>query len=125
MNLLHPKACKATLPGPISAWHHRRMTEERWADLAESAVGGPVTTGTMFGSKGLRTGRKFFAIWWHGQLVAKVSAATIDGLVRSGEGERFEPMAGRPMTGWVVVAPTADWPALTKEARAFVEAQAR
>ncbi len=101
------------------------MTEERWVDLVENAVGGSVTPGTMFGSKGLRTGRKFFAIWWNGQLVAKLSAATIEALVRSGQGQRFEPMAGRPMTGWVVVAPTADWPALTEEARAFVESQAR
>ena len=36
------------------------------------AEGGDVTRGTMFGSKGLRTGTKFFAIWWHDQLVVKL-----------------------------------------------------
>jgi hypothetical protein len=34
-------------------------------------------------------------------------------------------MDGRRMNGWVVVDPTADWPPLVDEARAFVESQAR
>ena len=45
---------------------------ERWQDLVEQSVGGPVSEGTMFGSKGLRTGKKFFAVWWHEQLVLKL-----------------------------------------------------
>jgi TfoX/Sxy family transcriptional regulator of competence genes len=101
------------------------VTDERWGELVESAVGGPVTQGTMFGSKGLRTGKKYFATWWNGQLVLKLPADRVEELVRSDQGEPFEPMAGRPMKGWVVVAPTADWPALSAEARAFVESQPR
>lgn len=96
------------------------MTEERWASLVQTAVGGPVTLGTMFGSKGLRTGKKYFATWWNGQLVLKLAAGRVEALVRSGAAEPFEPMAGRPMNGWVVVAPTADWPALAAEARSYV-----
>ena len=36
-----------------------------WEQLVERSVGGPVSRGSMFGSQGLRTGTKFFAIWWH------------------------------------------------------------
>ena len=41
------------------------------------AEGGDVTAGTMFGSAGLRTGTKFFAIWWHEQLVVKLPPARL------------------------------------------------
>ena len=41
------------------------MAQERWDELVERSVGGAVSLGSMFGSKGLRTGRKFFAVWWH------------------------------------------------------------
>jgi TfoX/Sxy family transcriptional regulator of competence genes len=101
------------------------MTDERWDELVEATVGGPVTRGTMFGSKGLRTGKKFFAIWWDDQLVVKVSPARIEEMVGAGEAVHFEPMAGRPMNGWVVADPTADWAALAAEALAFVESQQR
>ncbi len=101
------------------------MTEQRWADLVGESVGGPVTLGTMFGSKGLRTGTKYFATWWKSRLVLKVPPSRADELIAARQGEPFEPMEGRPMKGWVVVAPTADWPALAAEARAFVEPQQR
>jgi hypothetical protein len=99
--------------------------EQRWSELVQASVGGPVTPGTMFGSKGLRTGTKFFAIWWHAQLVLKLPAPHIEQLVVAGEGEPFEPMPGRPMNGWVVVAATTDWSALSEDARSFVESQQR
>ena len=99
------------------------MTDTRWQELVETAEGGSVTQGTMFGSKGLRTGTKFFAIWWHEQLVVKLSPDRRQDLVTAGEAEPFEPMAGRPMNGWVVVSPSADWAPLVDDARAFVESQ--
>ena len=99
------------------------MADERWQDLVAGAVGGPVTEGTMFGSKGLRTGKKFFATWWHEQLVVKLPAERAAELVGAGQAQPFEPMPGRAMNGWVVVAETADWPPLVDEARAFVDAQ--
>ena len=51
------------------------MSDERWEELVAAAEGGPVTRGSMFGSQGLRTGRKFFAIWWEEQLVVKLPSA--------------------------------------------------
>jgi hypothetical protein len=99
------------------------MTAERWLDLVQRSVGGPVTEGTMFGAKGLRTGRRFFAIWWHEQLVAKLPAERLDALVAAGEAEQFEPMAGRPMNGWAVIAAVADWDTVVDDARAHVAAQ--
>ena len=87
------------------------------------AEGGPVSRGSMFGSQGLRTGRKFFAIWWHERLVLKLPPERQQALVAAGDAEPFEPMEGRPMNGWVVVSPSADWPRLVEQARAHVEAQ--
>ena len=89
----------------------------------ERTEGGPVSHGTMFGSPGLRTGRKFFAIWWHEQLVVTLPADRLQELVASGEGEVFEPMPGRPMHGWVLLQGSAEWDAVVTAARAHVEAQ--
>ena len=100
------------------------MAEDRWEQLVERSVGGPVSRGSMFGSQGLRTGRKFFALWWHEQLVVKPSPDRAAQLVAEGDAEPFEPMAGgRPMNGWVVLRPSADWVPLLEEARAHVESQ--
>jgi TfoX/Sxy family transcriptional regulator of competence genes len=99
------------------------MADDPWQDLVKSSEGGAVTQGTMFGSKGLRTGTKFFAIWWHEQLVAKLPPARLTQLVEAGQGQPFEPMEGRRMNGWIVLSPAADWPQLAEEARAFVESQ--
>lgn len=94
-----------------------------WEELVAGAEGGSVTRGSMFGSQGLRTGRKFFAVWWHDQLVLKLPPDRSRELVDAGTATPFEPMEGRPMNGWVVVSPAADWPALVDAARAFVERQ--
>lgn len=48
------------------------MSEQRFDELVEESVGGPVTTGIMFGAKGLRTGKKFFTVWWVGQPLVKL-----------------------------------------------------
>ena len=94
-----------------------------WEELVAGAEGGEVSRGSMFGSAGLRTGRRFFAIWWHERLVLKLPADRRDALVAAGDAEPFVPMEGRPMNGWVVV-PGID-AALVEEARAFVESQQR
>lgn len=99
------------------------MSEDRWTELVETSVGGSVTVGTMFGCKGLRTGKKYFAIWWEGRLVLKLPAAQRSEVVGAGVGEVFEPMAGRPMNGWVIVDPSTDWPVLAADAQAYVESQ--
>jgi TfoX/Sxy family transcriptional regulator of competence genes len=99
------------------------MSEERWQDLVERTRGGDVTPGKMFGSEGLRTGRKFFAIWWHGQLVVKLPTDRLRELVEAGDGQPFEPMEGRRMNGWILLADSADWSQLVEEAGSFVAAQ--
>src|SRR5436305_63692 len=99
--------------------------QQRWDELVDDSVGGDVTTARMFGSHGLRTGKKFFAIWWHEQLVTKLPPAQIDELVQAGKATSFEPMDGRRMNGWVVLDGTADWGTLSRDARAFVESLLR
>ncbi|MCU1607021.1 MAG: hypothetical protein JWP46_3486 [Modestobacter sp.] len=94
-----------------------------WEALVERAEGGPVSRGSMFGSQGLRTGKKFFAVWWRGQLVLKLPPDRLLELLTAGTAQPFEPMEGRAMNGWIVVGPSADWPPLVDQARAFVESQ--
>jgi TfoX/Sxy family transcriptional regulator of competence genes len=92
-----------------------------WDELVERKAGGRVKAGSMFGSPGLRTGTKFFAVWWRGQLVLKLPAEQRAHLITAGVARQFEPMAGRPMNGWVVVAKSADRAALVDDAQDFVE----
>ena len=99
------------------------MPEDTWEDLVERTRGGTVTPGSMFGCQGLRTGRKFFAIWWHEQLVVKLPADRLQDLVAAGEAEMFEPMEGRRMNGWAVLRGTAGWDPLVTEARTWTESQ--
>jgi TfoX/Sxy family transcriptional regulator of competence genes len=99
------------------------MADDSWQDLVERTVRGDVTRGKMFGSEGLRTGRKFFAIWWHDQLVVKLPPARLTELVEAGGAEPFEPMEGRRMNGWVLLRGSEGWDPVVAEARAHVEAQ--
>jgi hypothetical protein len=96
------------------------VTDEGWADLVDRFVDGDVTSGHMFGCAGLRTGRRFFAIRWHGQLVVKLPPPRLSGLVDAGDGRPFEPMEGRRMNGWLVLADRPDPGELVEEARAYV-----
>jgi hypothetical protein len=101
----------------------RRMTDESWDELVDRFVDGDVTRGAMFGCQGLRTGRKFFAIRWHEQLVLKLPPGRRTELVEAGAAMPFEPMEGRPMNGWVVLPGSADPAPLVEQARDFVTSQ--
>jgi TfoX/Sxy family transcriptional regulator of competence genes len=96
---------------------------DSWEELVERTRGGDVTPGKMFGAEGLRTGKKFFAIWWHERLVVKLPADRLQQLVAAGRAEVFEPMEGRPMNGWARVHDGVAWDPLIAEARAHTEAQ--
>jgi TfoX/Sxy family transcriptional regulator of competence genes len=99
------------------------MADDRWQQLVADAEGGDVTAGKMFGSAGLRTGTKFFAIWWNDQLVVKLPPARLTQLVEAGEGRAFEPMEGRRMNGWILLGDAVEWAPVVEEARAFVAEQ--
>jgi hypothetical protein len=99
------------------------MPDDTWEDLVERACDGDVTSGSMFGCQGLRSGRRFFAIWWHEQLVVKLPARRRQELVESGQAEPFEPMPGRSMNGWVVLGDSVPRDPVVAEARAWVESQ--
>jgi hypothetical protein len=76
-----------------------------------------------FGSGALKVNGKIFAMMSsNDKFVVKLSKKLVDELVRSGNGERFDPGHGRVMKEWVVV--TADkvkWIELAKEAYDFVK----
>ncbi|RBY89925.1 hypothetical protein [Blastococcus sp. TF02A-26] len=99
------------------------MADDAWDDLVERTVDGDVTAGSMFGCRGLRTGRRFFAIWWHEQLVVKLPADRLQGLVGAGAAVAFEPMEGRRMNGWAVLGDGVAWDPVVAEARAWTESQ--
>lgn len=60
------------------------MSDDRWQDLLDRFVDGDVTPGHTFGSAGLRTGRRFFAIRWRERLVLKLPPARPAEAVRTG-----------------------------------------
>jgi len=86
-----------------------------------------VTTGRMFGSDGLKVGRKVFAMSVKGNLVVKLPKERVDELVAAGSGSPFDPGHGRVMKEWVAVPPAnADaWFGLAREGKAFVETNAK
>lgn len=74
-----------------------------------------------FGDNGRKVGGKLFALDVRGALVLKLPKARVDALVDAGKGTRFEPRPGRVMKEWLVVtAPKSAWPALEREAEAYV-----
>lgn len=85
-----------------------------------------VTGGTGFGTnKGLRVSGKIYAMLVRGELVVKLPAERVAGLVKSGAGQPFDAgKPGRVMKEWVAVPAQASrqWRALVEEARTFVRA---
>lgn len=96
-------------------------TSKEWTELVEDMTELPdVAAGKMFGCLGLKTGKKFFAMVWEDKLVVKLPKDRAAKVMKSG-GEAFQPMPGRTMGEWVVVANTKDWPTLAEESRVYVE----
>jgi TfoX/Sxy family transcriptional regulator of competence genes len=81
-----------------------------------------VTTGRMFGSTGLKTDGKTFAMLVKDRLVVKLPSERVEELMQAGEGDRFDLGHGRLMREWVAIDPAAraDWLELAREAEAFV-----
>ena len=80
-----------------------------------------------FGSNALKVGGKIFAMLVRGSLVVKVPRKRVDELVDAGEGTRFDPRGGRPMTEWLVLDPASelDWTSLATEAMRYVGPKAK
>ncbi|MGW4483161.1 hypothetical protein ACWEOE_04920 [Amycolatopsis sp. NPDC004368] len=100
--------------------------EERFEDLIDELLGEPGVEpprpGRGFGSSALRVGNRIFAMLVRGCLVVKLPKSRVDELVAEGHGVRFDANKGTPMKEWFALAQEAplDWPALAREACAFV-----
>ncbi len=83
--------------------------------------------GRMFGSVGLKVAGKVFAMVVKSDLVVKLPAARVEELVASRTERPFDPGHGRLMKEWVALQPAddSDCEAYVREARTFVEVQAR
>jgi hypothetical protein len=81
-----------------------------------------VCRGKMFSSKSvLNVGGKILVMLVRGRLVAKLPKTRVDELVKSGNGQRFDPGHGKLMKEWIEIVPeTVDWVELAKEAYRFV-----
>ncbi len=81
----------------------------------------------MFGSVGLTTRGKVFAMVVKGELVVKLPSERVSELLESGAGRPFDPGHGRIMKEWIALRPSDDsgCEGYVREARTFVEAQAR
>jgi len=79
-------------------------------------------TANRFGSNALKIGGKIFAMLVRGALVVKLPRKRVDELVASGDGTRFDPRGGRPMTEWLVLDPASrqGWLPLAAEAMQYV-----
>ena len=99
---------------------------ERFAELVhelacEPDVQPPDATGSRrFGAATLRVDGSIFAMLADGALVVKLPAARVAALIAAGAGGPFSAGTGRPMREWLTAAEDADWPALAREALAFV-----
>jgi len=97
--------------------------DELFETVVASLITQPaVTTAKMFGSPGLRVGKKVFACLVKGKLVVKLSQERVGALVAAGEAERFDPGMGRLMKEWAAIAPrsTDAWLGLAQESKEFV-----
>lgn len=81
--------------------------------------------GRMFGSVGLKSRGKVFAMVVKGDLVVKLPAERVSELIESGAGRPFDPGHGRVMKEWVALQPSDDssCEGYVREARGFVEAR--
>ena len=103
------------------------MTAELFAQLSEELTDGlsDVEPTRMFGSAGLKTHGKTFAMLVRGRLVVKLPRDRVEELLGAGAGDRFDPGHGRPMREWVSLADATDPTTcrmLMAEALAFVAA---
>ena len=95
-----------------------------FAPVVEAYADDPrVTFGRMMASPGLKVDGKIFAMLTRAGFVVKLPKPRVDALVASGDGERFDPGHGRVMKEWAVIHLAPEhWPALAREAYAFVGA---
>ena len=104
--------------------------EQRFDELVGELLDRPgVTYGrdepgaaNRFGSNALKVAGKIFAMLVSGALVVKLPRKRVDELVASGDGTRFDPRGGRPMTEWLVLDPASaqGWLPLAAEAMQYV-----
>ncbi len=76
-----------------------------------------------FGANALKVRGKIFAMLVRGALVVKLPRDRVDALVAAGEGARFDPRGGRPMTEWLVLDSGSGlgWLPLAAEAMQYVQ----
>lgn len=108
----------------------RPTAEERYSRVVQRFTGLRRVThdGRGFGASALKVDGEIFAMLASGgQFVVKLPRERVDGLLASGDGERFDPGHGRLMREWVALRPTSRkrWSLLAEEAMTFVGSASR
>jgi TfoX/Sxy family transcriptional regulator of competence genes len=89
----------------------------RYADAPD------VSTGKSFGSTGLKTNRKVFAMLIKDKLVVKLPRTQVDERINAGRGTAFDPGHGRLMKEWLSIdvgEGETEWHTLVDVAKAYV-----
>jgi len=86
------------------------MTAELFAQLSEELTGGrhAVEPARVFGSTGLKTHGKTFAMLVKDRLVVKLPRHRVEELLAAGVAERFDPGHGRLMREWIGLTEATD-----------------
>ena len=102
------------------------MSDDAFRVLLDELQADPrVAGGMMFGHRAAKLASKVFCIDFDGELVVKLGAERVQELAAEGTATVFDPMGGRPMTGWAQVPPGSGdpleaWLALAEEAKTVV-----
>jgi hypothetical protein len=100
--------------------------EQRFEAMVDELVAEPGVTpptgGSGFGRSALRVDGRIFAMLVRGTLVVKLPKTRVTELVDAGRGTHFDANKGTPMKEWLSLDPDdgGDWPALVREALAYV-----
>jgi hypothetical protein len=102
----------------IKATDKAQHAEATFSAIATYFAGdASVSSGKMFGSVGLKTNGKVFAMLVRHEFVVKLTKARVDELVRTNAGRYFDPGHGRLMKEWVSVSVgNVPWLTLAQEA---------
>ncbi|MCP4761258.1 MAG: hypothetical protein GY870_05720 [archaeon] len=74
------------------------------------------------GAQGIKYNKKMFIMFYKGDLVIKLSPERVQQLIKSGDGQPFDPGTGKPMKDRLLILKSKKnlWIALSEESKEYV-----